>query len=1050
MLFKLAFSGMKGRKKESFLLGFVIFLSVMFIVTATVLHASNEAAKTKERMASFGPWENGYFQVSEDEARNILLNKNIDRSASSQLLGYDPSIGLIGSYNQDYEDLTTIQMVEGSMPKSSHEIAIEHNTLATYPTDIKIGDVIQVPITLKLHHISDSDIMIDQLSRVSEEFEQVGEILVEAAKTKSYDELSELYGPEFADYAFDPDLFQETLDTYKAFLLTLEQDYSSIAEDDKEANQSYYDILKKFRTDRYQRYILDTEQYDDYTLNLKSHYRYYFSKAFSKVFSSENPETYTEDDLIYRDGINTDIELIFTCSLTITGFYENHNEYWDLGESQVPKAYITQELYDDIEVTALDNPLIDISKFMPFEFSNFNRSNILIDAKINPRSFYEKNKENYPTLRVNSFTYPDQSIASESTITYAILFMIFTATIIAVFQINLSQIKRRSKKLTLLKAIGMVKSQIFMLLCYELMIFVLIAFPLGLILGLSFVYGLVILLNALADITLVFTIDYGLMALGLLISFISVMIGMSFPMFKALNTSLTGAMNTAPKRSKKTIKTHKENYKTKIQSFGVISWSYLVYEKKKNLLTIALYTISITVLLVTLFLSFLSFDRYKNEVIAVDRPDYAFESIRAMSGIEVEEITKALDFMPEVENYQFVKYGINVFMHHPDFKTHPVFKTYFDEKEVVNLDTHDEATALFKNESLLTNLYAIEPYSYIWDTLTQNMNSFDLEAFKSGQGVLLLLPQYMDNKDNKLSYDIRDRFNYKDEYGVAVGDEIQLGFTMEPIAKVVLSDEKGTVQLNYENTEILAIAHYMGEDGVWPFSQSLEAPVMITSIDYFNKLYPKSKYRSRMDINRFKVLMDTQFPTAYGRSSFYIYTNKGADSPRYQIDLQRLGLDYDTPLTSLVLEKNSIFQQSLKLAAIIITLGLSIALIILMILFNTSQSKVENERTRIGVLQALGVTKKQFKKLYILTGLGFGLMALITAHILLAAVVIVLGLTAGGPLMASIENILWLYPFKVHLTITIIYLLLSVITYYVPLKKILQNQPIYNINNNQR
>ena len=64
MLFKLALSGMKGRKKESFLLGFVIFLSVVFIVTATVLHASNEAAKTKERMASFGPWENGYFQVS--------------------------------------------------------------------------------------------------------------------------------------------------------------------------------------------------------------------------------------------------------------------------------------------------------------------------------------------------------------------------------------------------------------------------------------------------------------------------------------------------------------------------------------------------------------------------------------------------------------------------------------------------------------------------------------------------------------------------------------------------------------------------------------------------------------------------------------------------------------------------------------------------------------------------------------------------------------------------------------------------------------------------
>ena len=64
------------------------------------------------------------------------------------------------------------------------------------------------------------------------------------------------------------------------------------------------------------------------------------------------------------------------------------------------------------------------------------------------------------------------------------------------------------------------------------------------------------------------------------------------------------------------------------------------------------------------------------------------------------------------------------------------------------------------------------------------------------------------------------------------------------------------------------------------------------------------------------------------------------------------------------------------------------ALIALVILYNTTLSKLEQERERIGTLQAIGVTGGQFKKLYLITGVLYGLISIILAHILLSFIVV--------------------------------------------------------------
>ena len=1047
MLFKIALSGMKGRKKDSFLLGFVIFLSVFFIILATILHTSSEAAKVQERRASFGPWQHGIFEATDSEADQLKALPSLEAMGKSYFLGHTPDIGYIGSYNEAFNKITNIQMVQGRMPLQKNEIAIEHQKLATYPYEVKIGDTITVPITIKLHTVPINETLVDQALRMKEEFIQVSSEVEAFIEKESYEAALEKYGEYFVNRTYDSDDFNNTLGNYERYIQTIKEESN-----DPEAQENFRELSRMMNSERNRRYILDTEYADGFTINLKTYYDYYFARNLSWALSLSKgiDETLSNDELIMRDGVLTDIELIFTYKLTVTGFYDNHSQHWDIGDHIVPTGYVQQDLYDEVYQYAFNNDIVNLEEFLPLEHSNFSKSNIFIQSKLNPWKFNKRYTDDFESLRTNSFTYPKEGVASEATIAYAILFMIFVATVVSVFQINLAQIKRRSRKITLLKSIGMVNSQMLKLLIFELLILVVIVFPLGILSGLVAARGLVYLLNQFSQVPFLFTIEWTIIGIGLLICLFSVIIGSSFPAFRALKTPLVGAMNKAPKHKKKQLSHLNKVHRVKKQSFIRISWSYLWYEKRKNLITLSLYCMGITLLLSTMFLAFLGFDRYKDEVIAVDRPDYGYEFIRGLSDIEVLEISRALDELEPVSHYQFIKYATGVYLQQGSMNSHPIFDDYFNNKEFVSLDTHDEATAEFKNTSIETNIYAISPESYAWDSLVADMPSFDMDKFMEGEGLLVLLPQYDQDSIADMSYDYRDRHKMVSDYDVEIGDTLTFGFTQEPVAQVVLSDEMGKINLNYKTFDILSIGHHTLEIGVWPFSSTLEHPIIITSIENFDKLYPRSKYRSRMDIRQFKTLIETQFPTSYGRSSFYIYNQPGMDSPSYQIELQRLGLEYQTPMINYSLEKERIFNQSLKLATIIVTLGLSIALIILMILLNTSQSKVEQERTRIGVLQALGVTKRQFKRLYIFTGLSFGLIALLFAHIVFVGLISIFASIEGGHFMTAVESLMWLYPTKVHIGVSIIYLILATFTYYSPLRPILKNQAIYNIQNNQR
>lgn len=114
---------------------------------------------------------------------------------------------------------------------------------------------------------------------------------------------------------------------------------------------------------------------------------------------------------------------------------------------------------------------------------------------------------------------------------------------------------------------------------------------------------------------------------------------------------------------------------------------------------------------------------------------------------------------------------------------------------------------------------------------------------------------------------------------------------------------------------------------------------------------------------------------------------------------------------------------------------------------------MEQDRNRIGILQSIGVTNKQFSRHYLRTGMINGILSVLMSNLLLIAVLLTTSVTTTlGLDMTFIDYIkdifiyrLWLYPWVIHIIICVIFLILTVFLYYLPSRKITMKYPVENI-----
>ena len=155
-MYKIAFSGMKGRKKDSFLMAFVITLSFVFIVAATLLHASSEATKHDSKIKSYGLWGNALLNSDTTETSRFIERSKPEQFASSQIIGSNPVFGTIGTYSDSLQTLANFQLLEGRMPLSDDEIALEYEQLQFHDENLSVGDTFTIQIRVPLIYLERS------------------------------------------------------------------------------------------------------------------------------------------------------------------------------------------------------------------------------------------------------------------------------------------------------------------------------------------------------------------------------------------------------------------------------------------------------------------------------------------------------------------------------------------------------------------------------------------------------------------------------------------------------------------------------------------------------------------------------------------------------------------------------------------------------------------------------------------------------------------------------------------------------------------------------
>jgi len=833
---------------------------------------------------------------------------------------------------------------------------------------------------------------------------------------------------------------------------------------------------------------------------------------YTKSEENDKPRDYFEEAEKFGSIVFQDVYI--TRNMKVTGIFQTYSNMWGSGQYSLPNAFITEEAGEYfIDKGYYLSKKVDGTKYKTLR-------HLFIDTKLSPEEFYNKYKGDFENLKINTNLYSDIGDSTESTLTYGILLSIFLATVFSVFLIYFTQMKRRSRRIALLKSIGATNDQIGKLLFWEVCYLLIATIPIGIVGGIGLGKVILNITNKYGKTKLDFHVDIGLTVLGVLVGIVAILISMLAPMIMSMKIPLTGTISEPPRKesflkrikknriktrevkpNKSKVKAHRKvkqvNLDMEIQTYGKISLKTIKYNKGKYILTAGLYTLTITILLGCVFLSFLFFGGYINNILITGKPSFAFEVNHGLPRDKILDFTRDISSIEGVTDVEVYKVGERAYLWYEGIEENVIYKKFreilptylvsehfgFLNTDYVNLDENNEYLV---RDSIVTNIYGIDVNSNVYKKFENSITkgSLNKERFEAGEEVILMLPIYneiaknMDgiSKDYEqgilsateqknrvktlleyknvcdISYDFRHRKYYLQDNSIKVGDTIHLTIPTEDTINNILVND-----VAFNSTKVGAIIYYFPEIGIWPFADTIENPVVIGSYNLTEKLYPKSALgKGRMDSAAFLHRITHLTPTRYGKTWIYVHTtnSKSFDS-LLLTSLQKRARDNEFKLHNYKEANDIIYRNAFTFTLITIIIGIAAAVIACTILYYAYLSKLEQERDRIGIFQALGVTKEQFKKQYLMIGFAYGLIALIVAHILFALAIIFTSIGNSRPISMNIGEYisyildvqLWMYPWVIHIIICIVFFAATVLTYYLPLGKIIDNQPIDNIRN---
>ncbi|MBO5068837.1 MAG: ABC transporter permease, partial [Roseburia sp.] len=370
--------------------------------------------------------------------------------------------------------------------------------------------------------------------------------------------------------------------------------------------------------------------------------------------------------------------------------------------------------------------------------------------------------------------------------------------------------------------------------------------------------------------------------------------------------------------------------------------------------------------------------------------------------------------------------------------------------------------------SMGTTLYTVDNLDDIYDKIIDavTVGTLDEKEFLDGDSVILAIPMYRQETareyeamDVKIPDSVEDYQMFEYILGGFGGYEFSYDGNLEAYYEKDTSIEPGESLILYKwyeqfgsaysgvayswiDAKVGGVIYYTKDSALYPFLAEKRGISIIGSDIFMKKISGNVFYnpvKVGEDFNggeeQFAYIL-SQCPTIYGETHLNIYTSDGANAVENAAQIAKIGKQYGFTFVNYNEENWNIYYRALNNALILGILGGTSLLIALMILWNIHMSAFEQERKRIGVLQALGVTNRKIAWMYWKDGVRNAAGSLLISHIILFGIIYLVQ-----------DGILYLkyYPWMAHIGICILYFLLSVFVYCGPIRELKKYAPTENI-----
>lgn len=1066
-MFRIASKGLLGRKKESFMLLSILFLSFLFSILTSTFYTNSEAAKALQRERIYGQWAYAAFAVPEGEDPFAARGPGTVRGRN-RIIGHSPTLGTLTSFDEGFQSLANLNLLEGRMPAAADEVALEQNQLSFFEQTPAVGDEI----------LADTEVFLFDLESVWDP-DQVRSLLQEDAARQVLEGVGQPLKDIFSGYyelPWDsPDLRARLEADLPAWISVvpgnrerrrgLEHFEDTLMLPNEERLKYTYEInlssifSGETLTDQQQKRLL--EELNGYLLD-------HLTDPLAPASDPENDPLSLrgEGALLFKQSY------IIRRTLTVTGVYTSLSNAWIGERTALPTALVTESTAGKFIENGLMQTVIA------------NQENFHV-----PVNYYMGAGDEAGTggfgqdpgggvdgtgIVANTLAFPPGD-STDGILALSMMVFIFFITLFGVFQLYMSQLTKRLRKLGLLRSVGATTGQIRQLLGWELVIILAVTLPLALISGL----GLAWLFTRGFEVQTPgyqFAADPRILAVSILSGILAVVLGVLQPLLRIRDIPLTGKAVTVKTKDRPSVRQTLGRKIRPIRTLEDVLAHHRRFTRRQSFLTQAVYAVIFTAMLLSLLLSFLSFVNYRDRVVAVNMPDYditfSYGLNRKDMAAMAEEFTAtgAVSDIQQIIGRKGGQLSVGDWID-PLYDTTrsilpPVMEgeLFLTEKETLQYPTY------FTSGLRKVNIYGIESDSLLFDALDRASGGLlRTDVFQTGRSAVMLYPGYLEASAGIAPADPDRLMGTAGDLQRALFDQtgaarLSFDFRASPLMDRVDQDTiPGRITLTFnseQNTEIErnvlppsvydldlgAVITQLPEFGIWPFSASLEHPVVIGS---------EALIRQMTDTRSIELLAgipasQTLVPTLYGIQRTSLWTS-GEGSDEAFLTIQQIAHRYGGKVSNLLADKEVQFNSALRISIMVLIVAFVIGLAALQIQLNISKARVESERLYIGTLQSLGVSNGKLRLAYLKTGLGYSVIAVIVSHLVFFAGLmghILLRYPARlvrTDLIRLIRGELWLYPWTDHLMLTLIFLILGMLIYYLPLRRILKIHPINNI-----